>query len=209
MRAFGVGSNAVPFPSNLRLIDSNAEIFTAPQDLVEFFGGPTGSLSEAEPGLAGVVVYVDLNHNGQFEPGEPSAVSSQDEPSTPDQNESGRYCFDHLSSGPNVVRALGPPEFADTYPSGAHFLDVSHDPVVMGLDFGLARRARLGLSVSPAGVVTVSITRPEGIHHRIETSADLLQWTAVTNLSGTNSLLRWVDPARTTTPQRFYRALQR
>jgi hypothetical protein len=209
LRAFGAGSNAVPFLSNLQLIDSNAEIFTAPEDLVEFFGGPTGSLAEAEPGLADVVLYVDLNNNGQLDAGEPTAVSRRDDPSTLDLDESGTYCFDQLMAGPNVVRVVGQPLLAETYPLEAHVVDLSHDPFVTGLDFGLARRATLGLAVSPAGGVEVTVARPGGVHHRIEASPDLLHWTTVTNVSGTNPVVVWMDPAGAIGPKRFYRAVQR
>jgi hypothetical protein len=209
LRAFGAGSNAVPFLSNLRLIDPNAQIFTAPQDLVEFFGGPTGSLAEGEHGLPGIVLYLDLNNNAQLDPGEPTVVSGQDDPLTLDQDEAGQYCFDQLTAGPHIIRALAPLDQTATYPPGAQFVGAGHEPFVTGLDIGLARRAELGLSISPVGIVTLNVLRPGGIHHRIEASSDLLQWTAVTNLSGTNSMISWTDPLRAIGPQRFYRVVQR
>ena len=89
-RAFGVGSNSVEFLPNLQRIDANAQIFTTSEQFVEFFGGPTGSLPKAEPGLAGVTVYLDLNNNEKLDPGEPSIVSAADDPATAGEDETGR-----------------------------------------------------------------------------------------------------------------------
>jgi hypothetical protein len=50
--------------------------------------------------VAGVTLYLDLNNNGQYDSGEPIAVSSDDDPSTPSVDEAGRYCFDHLTLAP-------------------------------------------------------------------------------------------------------------
>src|SRR5262249_49470190 len=108
LRAFGTGSSALAFLSNLLLIDPDAPVFTRPEELVESFGGPTGSLSKPEQGLPGVVLYVDTNGNGQYDDGEPTAVSGSDDPLTPAVDEAGHYCFDGLTAGTINVHELQP-----------------------------------------------------------------------------------------------------
>jgi hypothetical protein len=56
----------------------------------------------AEPGIAGVTVYLDLNHNGQRDLDEPNATTAQDDPSTPG-DETGTYLLD-AQPGTFVVR---------------------------------------------------------------------------------------------------------
>ncbi|HXJ58843.1 MAG TPA: PA14 domain-containing protein [Verrucomicrobiae bacterium] len=209
LRAFGTGSNAIQFLPNLQLIDPNAQIFTRPEQLVEFFGGPTGSLSQPERGLAGVTLYLDLNNNGQYDSGEPIAVSSDDDPSTPSVDEAGRYCFDHLTAGTSVVRELTPPGFSATYPASGHVISEVHVPLVSEINFGLAPRSHLAWTLLPSGAVTLTVEHAGGINHRIEISADLQRWTSLTNLSGAGPVLIWTDPVRATSGRRFYRAVQR
>ena len=56
-----------------------------------------GVRDEGEPGLAGVTIYVDLNDNGQLDPGEPSTVTGEDDPNTP-EDETGFYCLNGLAA---------------------------------------------------------------------------------------------------------------
>ena len=44
-----------------------------------------------EPGLAGVILYADLNNNAMLDRGEPSAVSQSDDLATPEVDETGFY----------------------------------------------------------------------------------------------------------------------
>ena len=96
-----------------------------------------------EAGLAGVTVYADLNLNGQWDPNEPSAVTSADIPET-DFDEGGLYSFE-TSTGFQAIREIVPHGYRQTYPVsdatsplevGAHFVDVVAGGYLDGLDFG-------------------------------------------------------------------------
>lgn len=65
----------------------------------------TGSLqlSEDMSGLAGVVLYLDHNNNGQRDPTEPTTTSVDDDPLTA-ADESGTFTFPNLPMGRYVVR---------------------------------------------------------------------------------------------------------
>jgi hypothetical protein len=208
LRAFGAGSDSSL--NTLRAIDPDAQQFNRPEQLVEFFGGPTGSLLESERGLPGVTVYLDRNNNGQFDAGEPSTVTSDGNGSEPPGSGAGRYCFDGVRFGTNIVRVVAP-GYAETFAGGAgvtgHVLSGLHIPSISDFNIGLDWQATLTLlSISPGGVSLV-LTRPSGINHRIEVSSDLLEWAPLTNVSGTNWVMPFADPAVQT--QRFYRAVQR
>ncbi len=90
LRAFGAGEGASFV--HLRVLDPMAKVFTTHEPLVQAFGdmfrldnGPdklpdTGDERIAagdEPGLAGWRIYVDANRNGQFDAGEPTALTDQ------------------------------------------------------------------------------------------------------------------------------------
>ena len=74
-----------------------------------------------EPGMAGVVIYVDVNDNGildvgeEGEPLEPTATTVDDIPITP-EDETGRYDFLNLDPGNYVIREVVPDGFAQTFP---------------------------------------------------------------------------------------------
>ena len=67
----------------------------------------------AEPGLAGVTVYLDLNNNGIWDAGEPSTVTRADDLSTPGTDETGYYEFTKLLPGPYVVREVIPDHWSN------------------------------------------------------------------------------------------------
>ena len=139
LRAFGAGSGARL--DQLQQIDPQAAIFTTTDELLDVFGGAAGgggsSASFTEPGLAGVTVYVDLDDNGQLDPGEPSALTSADDPATPGVDETGRYSFTGLAIGTHVVREVVPTGYIQTAPAGgSHVVTVAGGDVVEGLDFG-------------------------------------------------------------------------
>jgi len=70
-----------------------------------------------EPGLGGVTIYADLNFNGIFDIGEPSTVTSVDDPTT-DFDEAGLYRLANLSPVVTVVNEVVPAGFEQTYPLG-------------------------------------------------------------------------------------------
>ena len=62
-----------------------------------------------EPGLAGVIVYLDLNRNGQHDTSEPTQVSATD----------GRYAFENVAAGEYVVSQIIPTGLIQTFPQQA------------------------------------------------------------------------------------------
>jgi len=80
-----------------------------------------GIRQQNEPGLGGVVVYIDLNGDGQLgldpdgEP-EPRVTTSYDNPLTT-ANEAGHYEFIELFSGNYTVREIRPNGWAQTFPN--------------------------------------------------------------------------------------------
>ena len=66
-----------------------------------------GVHDEHEPGMPGVTVYLDLNHNGRFDGGEPNMVTWEDLPLTP-EDETGNYYFAGLEPGSYVVGQVLP-----------------------------------------------------------------------------------------------------
>jgi len=70
----------------------------------------------AEPGLPGVTVYIDENANGRPDPGEPQTVTLDDDPATPDVDETGTYVFAGVASGTYVVAEEVPDGYEQTYP---------------------------------------------------------------------------------------------
>jgi hypothetical protein len=92
-----------------------------------------------EPGLAGVTIYVDLNHNGSLEPDEPHTMTMGDDPFT-DIDETGRYRLANLQPGRYLVREIVPFAFEQTFPvpedGGVHRVSVRPGQVVEGIHFG-------------------------------------------------------------------------
>ena len=107
-----------------------------------------------DAGQAGVSVYVDANNNGQFDTGEPNAVTLADDPGTTTVDEAGTYTISGLSAGAHKVSEVTPPGWQQTSPftrgSGTGrltFLEQIEDNVG-GVD-GLDEAA--GVAVSPDG----------------------------------------------------------
>ena len=86
----------------------------------------------AEPGLAGVSIYLDLNDNGILDPDEPVQITAEDNPNTP-EDETGQYAFTDLQLGTYVVREVITPNLEQTFPAdtnegeGDGFADVILD----------------------------------------------------------------------------------
>lgn len=74
-----------------------------------------GMRDAGEPGLAGVVIYIDEDNDGEFDQGEMSAVTRADNPTTP-QDETGQYAFVGIGAGSYVVREVVPAGYQQTYP---------------------------------------------------------------------------------------------
>lgn len=75
-----------------------------------------------EPGLAGIVVYLDANRNGQRDAGEATQATVANDPNTP-ANEAGGYQFSHLFSGDYEVRVDLPLGQSQTTQLIAHWPD--------------------------------------------------------------------------------------
>jgi len=80
------------------------------------FDPQSGTPYGAEPGLAGVTVYIDANNNRQLDPGEPTTVTRSDDPATGDVDETGYYEFTGLDEGAYTVREVVQPGWGQTYP---------------------------------------------------------------------------------------------
>jgi RHS repeat-associated protein len=80
-----------------------------------------------EPGLAGVTVYLDLNHTGQLEPSDPETQTDAQ----------GHYFFSNLAPGAYTVAEVTGPGLQQTGPpNGTYTAVVQSGQVVSGLDFG-------------------------------------------------------------------------
>ncbi|NOX56951.1 MAG: hypothetical protein GXP27_21425 [Planctomycetes bacterium] len=55
-----------------------------------------------EPGLAGWTIYLDLNGNGRLDDGEPQTVTQDDDPATPEEDETGQYAFAFVGLEPGT-----------------------------------------------------------------------------------------------------------
>ncbi len=62
-----------------------------------------GEQNGEDKGLAGIAVYLDLNVDGLWSPGEPRQLTTADNPETP-EDEAGRYTFTDLPEGDYFVR---------------------------------------------------------------------------------------------------------
>lgn len=80
-----------------------------------------------EPGLANWTVFIDQNHNGQLDPGEPSTVTDK----------FGNYEFDNITPGTYDVSVVGQPGWTQTQPAaGPASVNLEPGQVVSGIQFG-------------------------------------------------------------------------
>ncbi|MEP1075191.1 putative Ig domain-containing protein [Leptolyngbya sp. PL-A3] len=98
-------------------------------------GNSDGQRGATEGGLAGVPVYLDLNANGQLDPGEPVDVTAIDNPTTLTVDETGQYHFRDLAPGTYVVRQVNPAGFVQTSPNRP--LRMGNDGVLVGGNLSL------------------------------------------------------------------------
>jgi RHS repeat-associated protein len=76
----------------------------------------TASISQFEPGIAGIEVFIDLNNNGLLDQNEPRQTSSTDNLSTPSINETGQYKFTNLRAGNYIIREIAPTGYQQVFP---------------------------------------------------------------------------------------------
>ena len=69
-----------------------------------------------EPGLAGVVIFLDTNGNGVLDSGETSTTTAADDPATA-IDETGEYAFTHLKAGTYTVAEVNEPGMVQTWPA--------------------------------------------------------------------------------------------
>jgi protocatechuate 3,4-dioxygenase beta subunit len=146
LNAFGAGRDAYLYP--LQRIDSQAERFTGPGDLVAKFLSqfdPGGSSSVSWPmtsadgrwlerGLPNVTVYLDDNDNARLDwadrngngvwdagEGERWTLTAWDDPATTGVDETGYYRFDNLAPGTYTVREIVPTGWTETTPASEDF----------------------------------------------------------------------------------------
>ena len=80
-----------------------------------------------EPGLPGTTVYIDQNHDGKLDQGDPSTVTDSE----------GRYAFTGLTPGTYTVAEVGLPGFLQTAPAGGvNVVALASGAAVSGVDFG-------------------------------------------------------------------------
>ncbi len=89
-----------------------------------------GQRDSTEQALAGVTVYLDLNHDSQFDAGDLSVVSAAD----------GSYAFTGLVAGTFDVRAVLAGRTLTDPASGTLTVGISNRESVTGLDFGSLNR---------------------------------------------------------------------
>lgn len=95
-----------------------------------------GVRAASEHGLGGIVVYLDVNSNGQLDASEPQTVSSADLYYTPALDEAGSYSFTHLALGTYAVRQVVPAALSSTPPSQhEHLVTIIAGESHSGVDF--------------------------------------------------------------------------
>ncbi|MFN0053016.1 MAG: SdrD B-like domain-containing protein [Planctomycetales bacterium] len=106
----------------------------------------SGGRNAGEQGLAGITVYLDVNHNGSLDPTDPQMVTSTDLFFTPAVDEAGTYSFTHLAAGTYTVRVIVPASLGAT--PAAELVHV----------------VTLGSAEERSGVDTAAQFRPNEIH---------------------------------------------
>jgi RHS repeat-associated protein len=138
IQAFGIGAGASL--SELGKIDPNTRRFSSTDEILDVFTGlDPGSLEFTEPGLSGWTVYLDVNRNGAFDPGEPSTVTDGD----------GLYRFEDLSGANYTVRTRVEIGWQQTVPiGGKHELAIAGNENRGRIDFAFNEHTS-GSNLSP------------------------------------------------------------
>jgi SdrD B-like domain len=114
-----------------------------------------GLLDAGEPGLSGVMMYLDMNDNGSFDTDEPTTLTDAD----------GRYSFSGVPPASYVVREVIPAGFRQTYAPEGTFGRSSNgglqliqpDPLIGGTFRGHAGVSTDGLGTDDFGTLQAQI----------------------------------------------------
>lgn len=99
-----------------------------------------GTRDPEEPGVADIVIYADLNRNGQLDPEEPSTRTMQDDPAT-SEDETGRYWLENLRPGEYLIQEVLPPHVVQIFPGGSlqgYEVTLTSGQEQLGIDFANA-----------------------------------------------------------------------
>jgi len=95
-----------------------------------------GVRNDGEPGLAGVRVFLDLNHNGLWKSNEPSAITVDDDPATTDVDETGMWRIEDVVPGTYTVREVSPVGYDVGWPGpGGHLVVLDPSAIIGPLMF--------------------------------------------------------------------------
>lgn len=138
----------------------------------------TAKITQLEPGLANITVYLDLDNDGLLDPNEPSQITSSDNPNTQQIDETGQYRFANLAPGIYSVREAVPSGYKQSFPTTPVNHIISHvvtrvtgtsDPWLAGMpdeaiasieDSSPDQSPTLipGLQLNPGNILTFEVT---------------------------------------------------
>jgi choice-of-anchor A domain-containing protein/RHS repeat-associated protein len=195
IKDFDITSFLTPGTNTLNLTSAyNVDALSLVTALVNL---PAGAGPDViEPGLPNWTFYLDLNNNGQPDPGEPTAVS--------DVN--GHYSFANLAPGTYTVREEQQPGWVSTAPSAhSYTVTVASGQVVSGNDFGNRTTADAGANHAPVFTSTPPATATFNQLFRYQASAndpdgDAISFALVSKPAGmaiepSTGLVVWVPTA--------------
>ncbi|MCA9152788.1 MAG: hypothetical protein KDA92_25970, partial [Planctomycetales bacterium] len=122
-----------------------------------------GVATDNEPGLAGVTIYADLNHNGQLDADEPHARTQRDDPDTR-SDETGNYVLENVPAGEVWVREVVPEGFMQTHPINWITPPAPFDPIPIdpanpdGDEFVHVEPPELSFDVQPGETVAAEVS---------------------------------------------------
>lgn len=115
---------------------------TNPESLGEIFGrkwhddNRNRIMDGNERGLKQILIYLDLNNSADWDGGEPLAITSADNPATP-QDDAGFYRFEDVPPGEYTIRELIGGQYEQTFPiSGEHQATLGPGQSIGSFDFG-------------------------------------------------------------------------
>lgn len=124
-----------------------------------------GKRDPLEPGLAGVVIYADLNGNHLFDADEPQTLTQADDSST-NVDETGQYQLTNLLAGSYAIREVVPLGMVQTFPStNAPSIEAVTDDLPPGqaIEFQLRDVQPLfNIDGAARNILTFSVVWPSG-----------------------------------------------